>query len=226
MSITETKRPLAHALADAEAFRDLFPAACYERWEFGGSIRRRKPEVSDVEHIVIPRLTLVGTGGLFDEKKIANLLWARSDDLLAAGCITKHIYVSDRGSSPRWGQRQRGCDFRGMNHEIFSADLDNWGSILACRTGPWERSKELVIGLQRHGYVNHKAYVRDKHHWTCPCGWTGDAPYVQRKMPAVDVAVCPGCSAVGKAEPNIVPCPTEEDFFRMAGFPYIQPEAR
>ncbi len=54
MSTTSEKRDLASALADAQGFRDLFPPASYERWEFAGSVRRKRLSVGDVEHVVIP----------------------------------------------------------------------------------------------------------------------------------------------------------------------------
>lgn len=156
MSTTTAKRTLAHALADAEAFKSLFDPSLYERWEFAGSLRRRKSEVGDVEHVIIPRFE----GEL-------NCLWHRLDELVKAGTLTKHIYGDQNapgllfaGGSPRWGEKYRGVDFRGFNHEIFTADLDNWGPTLAIRTGPWEFSKMLVTNLPRRGFVNEGGYVK------------------------------------------------------------------
>jgi len=140
---TGTKRPLCRATADAEALRGLF-SGCYERWTVAGSVRRNKPEVGDIELVVIPKLAEVSDGGLFGEKKLVNLLWRRADDLVASGAITKYVYQTTKGSQWRWGEKYRGIDFRGFNNEIFTATPENWGAILLIRTGPADFSKRMV----------------------------------------------------------------------------------
>lgn len=162
MSTTTARRPHAQALADAEAFRALFPPSTYERWEIAGSVRRRKPEVADVEHVVIPRFGDVQTGtGLFALPERTNLLWFHLDSLMRgmAG-LEKHWY----GNGNRWGDKYRGVDFRGFNHEVFTADVANFGSVLLIRTGPADFSERMVTRLrnggmyrQMDGYVKHVA---------------------------------------------------------------------
>lgn len=159
MSTADAKRPLAAAVDDAEAFRALFPPTAYARWVIAGSIRRNKPHVGDVEHVVMPRMGDVAGDGLFGEPLAVNLLLHRLDELLAAGTITKHIYPDDK---PRWGPVYRGCEFRGFTHEVFCAFPDNWGAILMIRTGPADFSQRMVDRLlrgglyrQRDGYLVH-----------------------------------------------------------------------
>lgn len=152
MSTTATKRPLAKAIAEAEAFRDLC-AGAYHRWEIAGSVRRHKPEVGDIEHVVIPD---------------GNALWARLESLLpgdglwgeAVGTIEKAGYPD---GSHRWGEKYRGVMFRGFRHEIFAADALNWGAILAIRTGPAEFSQRLVTDIKRGGLRQDGGYVKDAH---------------------------------------------------------------
>lgn len=149
MSTTEAKRTHAHALADAIAFRELF-RDCYERWEVAGSVRRGKPMVADVEHVVIPRVGDVEVmDGLFPTKKTVNLLWHRAERLVADGELRQHIYSYNIGKQPiyRWGPLYRGIDFRGFNHEIFSATPTNWGCILTIRTGSADFSHKFVIAI-------------------------------------------------------------------------------
>ena len=144
MSSSTDKRPLAQARADAEAFRDHFPKECYERWEIAGSIRRGKPEVADVEHVVIPRFGEVDSGsGLFAQKERTNLLFHHLDAMVRGAIVSKHWY----GNGNRWGEKYRGVDFRGFNNEIFCADENNWGAILAIRTGPADFSQQLVTEM-------------------------------------------------------------------------------
>ena len=154
---TTTKRPRAEALAAAHALSDLLCHAC-ERWEIAGSVRRNKPEVGDVEHVILPTFGDVPGGDLFASPQTVNLLWHRLDQLVAAGTVAKALI----NGSPRWGERYRRVIFQGIAHDLFAADADNWGSVLAIRTGPAEFSKGLVVGLRRNGYRNQDGYV-----WTC-----------------------------------------------------------
>lgn len=140
------KRPLSEAISDAEAFRALFPAECCERWEIAGSIRRKVPMVSDVEHVVIPRFGDKPGAGLFADQ--VNLLWHRLEELVAGGELRKHIY-GDTGF--RWGDKQRGVDFRDHLHEFWTACAENWGNILTIRTGSTDFSHRMVTQAQRYG---------------------------------------------------------------------------
>jgi hypothetical protein len=192
---TDAKRPWRQAHADAEAFRELF-AGTYGRWEFGGSVRRRKEFVGDVEHVVIPAWGDVpAAGGLFGQTERVNLLLQRSDELLAAGTIAKHIYPVNHvdgttGETTKWGDKYRGCEFRGFNHEIFSAHEGNWGAIFAIRTGPGEFSKRLVTVMQGRGYRQVDGFV-------------------ERISDGQRIAV-----------------PDEETYFKICGLVYLKPEAR
>ncbi len=153
---TGTKRPLAEALKDAEAFRDLFDGF-YARWEIAGSVRRKKPEVSDIEHVVIP------CDGFMRKM---NELTAMDTGLFGghSGPITRHVYKVHKADGSivdqhRWGEKYKGCDFRGFNHEVFCADHDNFGAILAIRTGPAEFSEHLVTVIQSRGLRQSGGYV-------------------------------------------------------------------
>lgn len=149
MSTTTVKRPWAQAMEDAESFRALFPAACIERWEFAGSLRRRKSEVADIEHVVIPAFGDVPRGdGLFTVQERVNLLWHHLDAMVKAGTVSKHVYG---GAGYRWGDKYRGVDYRGFNNEIFCADADNWGNTFLIRTGPAEFSQRVVTRLKDGG---------------------------------------------------------------------------
>ncbi len=161
MASTTTKRTWAQAMADAEAFKAMFPPASYQRWEFGGSLRRRRPEVSDIEHVILPAFGDVPGNNLFGQPERRNLLFYFLDELEAAGNVSKHWY-GDTGH--RWGERYRGVDFRGFNHEIFMADPDNFGCILMIRTGPAEFSERMVTrlkagGMYRQGGPGNEGYV-------------------------------------------------------------------
>lgn len=148
---TGEKRPLHRAMADAEKLRMLFEG-CFERWTIAGSVRRQKPEVGDIEHVVMPKMGEVPGNGLFADPKPVNLFWHRADELLAKGAITKHVYQTKKGAQYKWeGDKYKGMDFAGFNNEIFTATPQNWGAILLIRTGPADFSKMMVEKFLKGG---------------------------------------------------------------------------
>ena len=157
---TATKTPFAEGLAIAREFAKLFEG-CAERWTIAGSLRRRRPEIGDVEHVVIPTLGEVTLPGeMFP--RTGSLLWAKLEQLLAAGDVEKATYGETL--SNRWGEKYRGVLYKGMKHEIFTADANNWGPILAIRTGPAEFSEELVTRLKGAGRLRMEGgYLKYQH---------------------------------------------------------------
>lgn len=151
------KRPYMQAMEDALAFRAMFRPACYERWEFAGSIRRGKPEVGDIEHVIIPRWEdRPDPLSMFGLTVPTNLLWLRLEELVSAGTLARHQYETHLADGSvvgreRWGNSYRGVDFRDFNHELFTATADNWGAILLIRTGPAEFSERVVTRIKQGG---------------------------------------------------------------------------
>ena len=210
MSVTSTKRPLAAAQSDAEAMRDLL-AGTYVRWDVAGSVRRQRPEVGDVEHVVQSRTAEVRVG-LFGVERTVNLLHDRLDALVAAGELAKHLYGD---SGVRWGDRHRGVSFHGFAHELFIADGANYGPTLAIRTGPAEFSKRLVSGLLCRGLRNHEGYV-----WECdPCPSCSDAQADR----GID---CWRCGRRRLVPARRVSVPDERAYFELCGVGWIEPEGR
>jgi|GEM_PF-685206 len=237
MSTTATKRSYADALRDAEAFRDLFPRGSYADWEIAGSLRRRKSEVGDVEHVVMPQFAArtVPGDGLFASSvtETVNLVWHRLDELVADGTVAKHVYSTRidpnvtfkrgddfKANGPakeipvyRWGDKYRGVDFRGFNHEIFMAAADNWGSVLAIRTGPAEYSQWLVTRLRGQNRRNKDGKV-----WRCePCSQIGAPGHG---------ALCGDCQGTNLKPAEVIPAPDEATYFQLCGIPFLEPQER
>jgi DNA polymerase/3'-5' exonuclease PolX len=210
MSTQDAKRYHREAIQDAEAFRALFPLTSYLKWEIAGSVRRGKATVGDIEHVLIPAIGLVSVGGgLFTETITASLLWAQLDILVSEGTLAKHNY----NGALRWGEKYRGVDFRGFNHELFTSTPDTWGSTLAIRTGPAEFSRDLVMGLVRNGHRNYEGKVwecRD-----CPNGGMGRCE-----------KGCKLCQGTALEPVRVVAVPDEETFFALARMPWRTPEER
>lgn len=156
------KRPLAEAEEIAEWFRQLF-SGTYTRWDIAGSIRRQRPEVGDVEHVVIPNYLPNHVANA-----ASNLVWLRAEELSKNtdtlfpkpdAPLDWHTYSDGHN---RKGRVYRGYDFDGMLNEIFCCTLGNWGPTLAIRTGPAEFSEMLVTKMkagkrfcQSDGYVTY-----------------------------------------------------------------------
>ncbi len=54
--------PLSRAIECAHDFRAMFDPSTYTRWEFAGSLRRKCPDVGDLEHVIIPVIGDVAGG--------------------------------------------------------------------------------------------------------------------------------------------------------------------
>lgn len=152
MSQATTRLSLADARSHAEEFRAQFPEGAFARWEFAGSLRRESPAgCGDIEHVVIPSFgAAVETGHLVPRGGV-NLMHHALDELADAGAIERQTKSDGR---KRWGPKYRACVFNGVVHEVFLADADNWGSILAIRTGPGDLGRLLMIRLRRRGYTH------------------------------------------------------------------------
>ncbi len=199
---TGSRIPLADARKIAEDFARLFDGT-WDKWVIAGSVRRQKPDVGDIEHVCIPKLEAVrvpvkGTESLFGgppetRVEVVNRLWQRADELLLCGEIAKALYGETQ--TTRWGDKLRGVVWKGIKHEIFSADRDNWGCILTIRTVPAEFSKAMVTKLnidqvyrQHEGYLRYVGSAGDGRIKPCPdeetffaaVGWEYRAPEKRR----------------------------------------------
>ncbi len=116
---------LNEAKAIAEKYQNLFKPYC-SRIEIAGSIRREKPEVGDIELIVIVK-DLEGFS-----KEVNKLQKVKGEP---TGKYTQRILPE------------------GIKLDLFMANERNWGLIFAIRTGSAEFShKVLARGWVRVGY--------------------------------------------------------------------------
>lgn len=122
---------LDKALEIAERTKELLAPYC-ERIEIAGSIRRKKPEVKDIELVAIPKPYNVG---LF-ESGIATVV---------------NQWQKVRGELPcKYTQRLLPD---GIALDLFFTNHENWGLTYATRTGSADYShKVLGTGWVKHGY--------------------------------------------------------------------------
>ncbi len=144
MEERSSEMELAKAKAIAEKLKALLDSAC-ERIEIAGSIRRRKPDVGDIELLCIPRY--VGGVDQLDREigalVVQRILGFRRNKLGSRVYGPKNKLMVHLPS--------------GMAVDLFSSTESNWGMALFVRTGPKEwniramaRFREL--GMRGHAY--------------------------------------------------------------------------
>ncbi len=133
-----------------------------ERIEVAGSIRRREPEVQDIEIVYQSQMAAV-QAQLFDVHREALYPLAHDtiERLVSEGVLAYDAVV-----------RRNGPLYKRLIHqasgevvELFRATAENWGLILALRTGPTEFSKILVSHGWDRGILPPEVTIRDGSVW-------------------------------------------------------------
>jgi DNA polymerase/3'-5' exonuclease PolX len=150
--MSDKKRyPLAEARKTAERLLKMLAPVC-ERIEIAGSIRRQKPEVGDIELLLIPRAEMV-PDGLFDQKRI-DLADVRIEQLLKRGVLEKRLNTA---GFPTWGKQNKlAIDvFSGIPADIFATTIEGWFRSIVIRTGPKELNIALIQSAAKRGVRVH-----------------------------------------------------------------------
>lgn len=154
--------PLERAALLAAELVDLLRDVC-TRVEVAGSIRRRRPDVGDIEIVAIPRYEVV-QADLFapGEGLNRNLLSARCLELVDDDTLEHRLDVNGHRA---FGQKYKRLTYRGVALDLFSPDDDTWGVILAIRTGPADFSHRLVTTRSHAGLLPNWLAVREGRIW-------------------------------------------------------------
>lgn len=126
---TGDKTSLAKATQIAKDFLSLI--ADVTKAEVCGSIRRKKPQVGDIEIVALP-----------EDRRV---LLARLDRLVADGTFRKATYGNTLNH--RWGDAYRGMMFQNMKVELFCATPENHGYIRWLRTGPGDANTHVMTRM-------------------------------------------------------------------------------
>jgi len=149
---------LDEARAVGEAVVERIRAQC-ERVEIAGSIRRQEAEVKDVEIVYISRMAPV-PGQLFEVHS-----YPLTEDLIAE-IVAEGFMVYDEVI------RRNGPKYKRLIHvatgtiiELFRAVPENWGVILALRTGPAQFCKMFVSHGWEFGVLPVDYEIRGGYLW-------------------------------------------------------------
>ena len=111
------------------------------RAEIAGSIRRKKPDVGDIEIVVIPKPYYIG---LFEDG--------------IASVVNKWEKVKGEMSNER--KYTRRVLPGGIELDLFLAEEGNWGHVLAIRTGSAKFSHKILANTWfREGYQSIDGYL-------------------------------------------------------------------
>lgn len=125
-----------------------------EKIEIAGSIRRMKPEVSDVELVFIPVVNQVADD-LFGSTDGKDLAAERIDQLVDRGIITRRI--NSVGHIAAWGPLNKLAVHvaSGIPVDFFSTSEENWYVSLVVRTGSRDTNLRLTNGALRMNKTLH-----------------------------------------------------------------------
>jgi DNA polymerase/3'-5' exonuclease PolX len=151
---------LADARAIGEQLIEELSWGC-ERIEIAGSVRREKPEVKDLELVVLPGMGQRPVG--FWESEEYSMFEMAMDEALTRGVLEKDERLV------RWGSKYKRARFRNGGQdlvvELFVAQRHTWGYVLALRTGPADFNK-IWASHEYHGGCLPLGYrLRDGELW-------------------------------------------------------------
>jgi DNA polymerase/3'-5' exonuclease PolX len=140
---------MKHELEKAEAVAKwlvTYLSSTCSRIEIAGSIRRRKPEVGDIEILYVPKMT-GGTPDLFGVSEPLPATDVAIGQLLRSGVLAKR--KNSKGSEI-WGDKNKLALHveSGIPVDLFATSESCWHNYLVCRTGPAESNMRIAKRAQ------------------------------------------------------------------------------
>lgn len=134
---TKQKKSVALSLATfkANALLGLLSPFC-QKIEIAGSIRRKRNLVGDIEILAVPVYSNFNFG-LFSNPSQLNEL---------------KKYVTRAFECEKSGEKYIRFEYKGIPVDLFMTSLQDWGRMMAIRTGPESHSKAIAKQWVRLGY--------------------------------------------------------------------------
>lgn len=194
-----TRWLLAKAEGVAQDLVRTISAVC-ERVQIAGSIRRRKPEVGDIELVCLPKYIDISPSSA--QPDMFRPVVSPCDTLTKHSCLDAWVFDAieqglfrprpDARNRPTLGPLNKLLVHveTGIAVDIFTATPENFGMSLFVRTGPAEWNIRAMAVFRRLGMRGH-AY-----------------------------------GGVSLGNGREVSCPTEQQVFDLLGWPWVGPEDR
>ena len=150
---------LEYAQHIAQNIKGRLGPAC-DRIAIAGSIRRGKSHPKDIELVYIPKIEH-RVINLFNETEPHSLV----DDLLPRLLTARDLQKDEQVK--RWGPKHKRLIYvpAGAVVELFAANEDNWGLILALRTGPAAFNQKLVSSVTVGGAMPFNMRMQNGYLW-------------------------------------------------------------
>lgn len=210
-SAPKVRIPLPQADELAVEVLELLRPAC-QRIAIAGSVRRRRADIGDLEVVAIPRYESRANDELvlFEDQPLppieVNLLDELVAGLLADGVFGKRL---DKNGRPAIGPKYKRLRFHDFALDLFCGSPENWGVLLAIRTGPAAYAHAIVTNVGQ---------------WTRPA-YAGADHQPRRGLLPRGMRVGEGNQLFGP-DGRVIPTPTEESFFEAIGQPILEPWRR
>lgn len=143
---------LDSARAIAGRFVELIAPKC-EQVLIVGSIRRKRPEVGDIDIVAIPRTAYdVEESWFTSERREVNLLAERLNELVREGAIKPRV---KKDGKTMVGERVAMLEYEGFPVDIYYATTETWGGLVLVRTGSVEHNIVLTRRAIEKGWKLH-----------------------------------------------------------------------
>lgn len=141
MSQTTQKIPIEKALELAFELAYLIKPLC-QKFEIAGSVRRGEEQCGDIEIVCIPHLKGYTHGkDLFGIPKTSYL-----------NRVINWIDTNEDSTRIKGGPKYQKIEYKGVPVDIFMTSREEFGRMLAIRTGPAEYSKKMAARWVQLGY--------------------------------------------------------------------------
>jgi len=148
--MSEKRYPYVQAYTIAKEIYLRLRPGC-RRIVIAGSLRRRKPDVGDIEILYIPVVQWApDPEDLFAIEKV-NCAEVRIRSMVACGMLERRKNALGREMCGPKNKLMRHVA-SGIPVDLFAATEDNWFNYLVCRTGPVELNKQICMAAQRKGW--------------------------------------------------------------------------
>lgn len=140
-----TRIPRALALAEAIKIMQSIGPVC-DRVEVAGSLRRKRPDVGDIEIVAIPTPA---------ESLFGDLFYSAAP---VKAALERAGYTEFSKDGELFKQFQTPT---GVNCDLFLTTPEGWGLCYLIRTGPAEHSRRMVTARREGGLMPSNLRVRD-----------------------------------------------------------------
>jgi DNA polymerase/3'-5' exonuclease PolX len=146
----EQRYPWPQAWIVAEEICDRLRAGC-SRIVIAGSLRRRRPDVGDIEILYIPVIyTAPDPKDLFAVQTV-NSADIRIRAMEAGGILDRRLNFLGRQAYGPKNKLVRHIA-SGIPVDLFAATEENWFNYLVCRTGPADLNTRICMAAKEKGW--------------------------------------------------------------------------